>query len=109
MIEKNAKIISTFFGIEDHGIMTFTLDLDFAGSGQSYGMYALDGKSGQIEKSRSIQAIRKVLETVGVMKWEDLKGKLIRVRKETEFGQITHIGHILEDKWFSLKEHFEAT
>lgn len=39
---RNAKIRHTMLGIEDHGIFTFVLDLDYGGSGQGAGMYCLD-------------------------------------------------------------------
>lgn len=104
MIEMNGKIIDTMLGIEDHGIMTFMLDINFGNStGQGFGGYSLEGGTG-----KSMKAVRKVLETVGVDKWEDLKGKYIRVRKEQEFGVIDSIGNIVEDRWFSMKEHYAS-
>lgn len=109
MIEKNGKIHSTMLGIEDHGIMTFFVNIDFDGSGQGFGGYALDGQAGKKGHSKSIQCIRKILETVGVEKWEDLEGKYVRIRKEAEYGghPIKAIGHIVEDKWFDIKEFWE--
>lgn len=96
-------------GIEDHGIMTFSLMLEMNGCGQGFGGYALDGKAGQVGHSKSIQAIRKILETVDVMKWEDLKGKLVRIRKDSEYvGSIKAIGHIIEDKWFDIEEFWKS-
>lgn len=40
------KIRSTFFGIEDHGMLTIMIDFDFGGSGQGFGGYALDISDG---------------------------------------------------------------
>jgi hypothetical protein len=95
-------------GIEDHGIMTFSLMMDMGGCGQGFGGYALDGKAGKIGHSKSIQAIRKILETVDVREWEDLKGKLVRIRKDNEFtGPIKAIGHIIEDRWFDIGEFWK--
>lgn len=39
---KNAKITHTMLGTEDHGIFTFMLHVDYDGSGQGIGGYALD-------------------------------------------------------------------
>lgn len=104
----NAKISSTMLGIEDHGIMTFSLGMTMDGCGQGFGGYALDGKAGKVGHSKSIQAIRKILETVDVMKWEDLEGKLVRIRKDSEFsGPIRAIGHIIEDRWFDIAEFWK--
>ena len=100
MIEINAQIQSTMLGIEDHGIMTFMLYLNYNSCGQGFGGYVLKG-------DKSIEAIRKILETVGVSKWEDLKGKYVRIRKpDTYTGTIQSIGHIVEDRWWSPEEHW---
>ena len=41
---KNAIITGTYLGIEDHGILTFWLYLDYGGSGQGFGGYQLDNR-----------------------------------------------------------------
>lgn len=102
----NAQITSTMLGIEDHGIMTFSLGVKWQGCGQSFGGYTLDGKGGEIGHAKSIIAIRRVIETVGVEKWEDIKGKYVRLKKVDNFGPIIAIGNIIDDKWFSLEEFF---
>ncbi len=99
-------------GIEDHGIMTFSLTMMFDGCGQGFGGYCLDGGGGKTGHAKSIIAIRRILETVGVDKWEDLKDKLVRIKKESSYGGSTNfegideIGHIMDDKWFNVKEFF---
>ena len=109
----NAKIISTTFGIEDHGIMTFFLHLEWSGCGQGLGGYALDksqrGSDERIGFAPGFVAIRKILETVGVETWEDLKGQLVRLKIDS-LGSSRRpiIGNILEDKWFDLKEFVES-
>lgn len=109
MFITNAKISSTMLGIEDHGIMTFSLMMDMGGTGQGFGGYALDGNSGGKGHAKSILAVRKLLETVGVMRWEELKGQLVRIKKDSEWnGPIKAIGHIIDDKWFSLEEFFNG-
>ena len=105
---KNAVINDTFLGYEDHGIMTFYLSLNYSyNSGQSFGGYALDthtDKHGfrRIGTAFGLTAIIKVLKVVGVEKWEDLKGKSIRV--EMNSNKIKRIGNYLEDEWLDLKE-----
>lgn len=103
----NARIRSTMLGIEDHGIMTFFLNLEWSGAGQGFGGYCLDGKSGTVGHSKSIISIRRILEVVGVEKWEDLKGKLVRIRKDDEWGQIKAIGHIIDDRWFDIEQFWK--
>lgn len=78
----NAKITSTFLGVEDHGIMTFFVHLEW-GSAIGYGGYGLDFHKGpghlRGSNGHGYQAIRYIIETIGARSWEDLKGKLCRV------------------------------
>jgi len=109
---KNGKITSTMLGIEDHGIMTFFLTVQWPGSGCSFGGYSLDAYGGEGEPRRSsgvgYQAIRRILETLGVDRWEKLPGTLIRLEDEGPGGRLTKIGHIMEERWFDLAEYMKA-
>lgn len=62
------RIKATFLGIEDHGLFTFVLYIDFGHSGQGFGTYDLT------YKKYGIKALRKILEAVGVDSWEQLVG-----------------------------------
>lgn len=108
--EKNALIESTMLGYEDHGILTFSLHLKYDGSGQGFGGYALDQWSEAHKERISSRAcgtvIKRILETVGVEKWEDLKGEHIRVR--AEFNKVHAIGNFLKDKWFYPADELSA-
>lgn len=106
---KNALIEGTSLGYEDHGILTCSLHLTYGGSGQSFGGYALDTWRGprnsegrRVGTAYGTEFIARVLATVGVMSWEHLKGKYVRV--DAEFTKIHRIGHIIEDKWFDPDE-----
>ena len=101
----NAKIESTMLGFEDHGILTCFLMLKQSGTGQGFGGYRLDAPKNQPSELGTFW-VKKILETVGVSKWEDLVGKHIRVDGE-EYGDITGIGHIIEDRWFYPKKEIE--
>jgi hypothetical protein len=108
----NALIESTMLGIEGHGIMTCYLMLKQEGTGQGFGGYSLDGPYNHKTKEREHNKvcgyfIKRILETVGVEKWEDLEGKYIRVKGE-EWGDIEAIGHITKNKWFYPKKEIEA-
>lgn len=107
---KNAKIKSTMLGIEDHGIMTFYLHLDYGGSGQGAGGYALDEWS-EVLKERigapfGIDLILLILKSVGVEKWEDLPGTYIRVK--ADYGKVYAIGNTLTDNWLDFGIFFGA-
>lgn len=111
MIIRNAKIMSTMFGREDHGIMTFMLYLKFYGAGCGYGGYALDmpadmdGK--RVFSSRGLEAISRILDVVGVSRWEDLPGSYIRLEDNGLGSTVDVIGNLMEDKWFNIREFFK--
>ena len=108
---RNAKITSTMLGREDHGIMTFMICVEFGGCGCDIGGYALDGydrdTQTRVFSVKSIEAISKILDVVGVYKWEDLPGKYIRIKYNSLGKTIDEIGNLMEDKWFNLREFFE--
>ena len=111
---KNATITRTMLGVEDHGIFTFMLTLDYGGSGQGAGGYALDefvgdkggGRGRRVGTAYGMDLIIAVLKVVGVEKWEDLKGEHIRVK--AEHSKVHAIGHFLNDEWLDFKEFYEA-
>ena len=107
---KNAKIRSTMLGREDHGIMTWMIFIDFDHVACGVGGYALDSYNRDTKTrvfyAESMESISKVLEVVGVDKWEDLPGKYIRFEDNGWGSIVTKIGNIMEDKWFDLKEFF---
>lgn len=73
MIDENAIIESTMLGIEGHGIMTCFLNLNYGCSAQGFGGYSLGGAKG-------VEFLRKILETLEVETWEELKGVHCRVK-----------------------------
>ena len=112
----NAQIESTMLGYEDHGIMTCFLNLKQDGSGQGFGGYGLDNRPAKDKNGHRFGDrrpsklsgfwIKRILEVVGVEKWEDLPGKYVRVDGE-EWGEIKGIGNITKDKWFYPKKEIE--
>jgi hypothetical protein len=106
---KNAIITGTQLGYEDHGILTAFLQLDYGNSGQGFGGYQLDTYSKENEgRTASIGCgffIQRVLEVVGVDRWEQLNGKHIRVI--SDWNKVQGIGHILKDEWFFPEKEFK--
>ena len=96
MNEHNAVIIKTRIEIEDDGIITAELMVRYAGGVQSFGGWNIEGQP---------KWLRRVIDTVGVMGWNDLVGKNLRVRGT--FEKISAIGHIIEDRWFEPEKEFE--
>lgn len=97
---ENAVITGTMLGLEGHGIMSSFIYLDFDGGGVGFGGYVLGGESG-------IAYIEEILNVVGVEKWEDLKGKHVRVDSEGIGGKALGIGNIIKDKWLYHEEFFK--
>lgn len=96
---RNAKIIDTTLGIEDHGIMTALIQVQYSGSSvQGFGGYTLTGKY-------AYEWLKRIFETLEVSEWEKLKGTYCRV--EQDLGKIHKIGHLLEDKWFNPSEEWK--
>lgn len=108
---RNAQITSTMLGREDHGIMTFFIFIKFDGAGCGIGGYALDiydrTTESRVFTPKGFEAISKILETVGVDKWEDLPGKYIRIKDRGLGSTVDEIGNLMEEKWFDIKEFFE--
>ncbi len=90
-LERNATISGTFLGREDHNIPTAMIYVADGGGGeQGFGGYSL---------RHYPTFVQDVLDTLGVEKWEALKGVNCRVRANNT--KITAIGHIVKDRWFT--------
>lgn len=109
-IIENARITGTMLGVEDHGIMTCYLFLEFENGCCDFGGYALDTydkeAEGRVGTAEGMQMIAEILETVGVKSWEELPGEFIRCEHEGWGGKITKIGNIIQDKWLSPEDFF---
>lgn len=107
---ENGRIRSADIFIEDHGLLTAFLDIEFDGSVQGFGGYGFDWnpRGGRRYSQNCALFVRRVLDTVGVSKWADLPGKIVRVKRNGSFGSIMEIGHAVKNQWFNPREEFEA-
>jgi hypothetical protein len=106
--EKNAVITSATITNADHGCLSAWIYLDYGGTCQGFGGYALYlPKSFTHHGGSNIcgHFIWRVLEIAGVDRWEDLIGKTIRVR--AEHSSIEAVGHIIKDIWFNPSVEFK--
>lgn len=104
---KNAVIKSARI-TADNGFLDCWLDLDYGGSGQGFGGYTLYlPKSWWHHEMNSGYAghfIWRIMEVAGVVRWDAVVGKTIRVRQE--HSKVHAIGHIVNDDWFCPSEDF---
>lgn len=111
MNNENAKITSTFLGYEDHGIFTFSIGLEGDGWGVGFGGIALDGydikKDERVPDSKAVSVLTEILKVVGVNKWEDLKGKTVRVENNGLGRPVKKIGNLIKNDWLDLEEYFK--
>lgn len=107
--QRNAVIERAVITNDDHGLLSAWLYLDYGGSGQGFGGYAL-----YLPKSFTHASdcpnyaghfIWRCLEIAGVTEWGKLPGKTIRVRQKHE--GVIEIGHIVKDDWFNPQADFE--
>ena len=107
---KNAIISSVSIDMGDRNLLTAWVHLDYGGSGQGFGGYALYlPKSYKHHSLESVAGhfIFRCMEIAGVEKWQDMKGKSVRVKASR--SRVEAIGHIVKDDWFNPSEDFKAT
>lgn len=105
---KNAIIESASITCGDRGFLDAWLYLDYGGSGQGFGGYCLYlPKSFKNHMLLSVAGhfLFRCMEVAGVEKWENMKGKTIRVK--ASHSGIEAIGHIVNDDWFCPRDDFK--
>jgi len=106
---RNAIIKAAPIDMGDRGLLQAWLHLDYGGSGQGFGGYAL-----YLPKSYSNHELMSVaghflfrcMEIASVEEWAKLPGKAIRVR--ASHSKVYAIGHITKDDWFCPSDDFAA-
>lgn len=114
-----AKIDSTALGFEDHGILTASLNCSWSGGGISVGGFCLDQSTGSPDYNRvgtayGLDHLIRLMETVGVSRWEKIPGQQVIVLFDSAPGVSTWgstsvgIANVLnEDRVLILKAHAE--
>ena len=109
---ENALIESVDLSMADYGCLTLAMTLKGAGWGVTYGGYCLGkGYLGAYDNFFSGSAsgteyLMRIMDTVGVERFQNLKGKYVRVATKGFSGPVKIIGNIIEDKWFDAETFF---
>lgn len=108
---ENAKITDVSLTFADHGCLTFYVTVEGNGWGVSIGGYCIGkGHLGAKEftsTDKGLVVMMKIMDAIGVDKWEDIKGKYCRVEMGSWGDRVYKIGNIITDKWVDLKEEFK--
>lgn len=92
----NARITEARVGFEDHGIFCASLMLDYGCSAQGFGPCLGD---------RAHEIIPAILRAVGADWWDQLKGRIVRVKRDEGYhGYVRAIGHPIDDKWADMRD-----
>jgi len=104
---KNAIIKSATITCTDRGFLECWLNLDYGGIEQQFGglvLYLPKSFAHHEILSPAGHFLFRVMEIAGVTKWDDLKGRTIRVK--ADYSRIEAIGHIIKNDWFCPSEDF---
>ena len=106
----NAKITKVSISMADHGCLTYELTLDMGGTGCVYGGIVIGkgylGADHFEGYSKGTEALMRIMDVIGVERWEDIEGKYCRVVSDGWGSIISKIGNIIEDKWFDQRAFF---
>ena len=110
---ENAKIKSVTLSMADHECLTFGLVLEGSGWGCMFGGYCIghgylgaDKDEFRVENGNGLEAMMRIMDVVGVERWEDLAGKYCRVKTEGWGSSIKIIGNLINNKWFDMGAFF---
>ena len=109
---ENALITKVDLSMADHGCLTLAMTLDGGGWGVVYGGYCLGkGYLGADDdffdgSAAGMEYLMRIMDTVGVERFQDLKGKYVRVATKGWGGSVKIIGNILKEQWFDAETFF---
>ena len=108
---ENAKITKVDLSMADHGCLCAEIVLEGYGWGCVYGGFKIgSGYLGAKEfkgYEHGTEYIMRIMDTVGVSKYNQMANKYIRVATLGWGDTIKIIGNIVEDKWFDAESFFD--
>ena len=109
---ENAVIKNVDLSMADHGCLTLAMTLDGGGWDVVYGGYRLGkGYLGADDdffsgSAAGMEYLIRIMDTVGVERFQNLKGKYVRVATKGWGGSVKIIGNIIKDQWFDAETFF---
>ena len=109
---ENALITNIDLSMADHGCLTLAMTLEGSGWGAVYGGYCLGkGYLGAADdffdgSAAGTEYLIRIMDTIGVEKFQDLKGKYVRVATKGWGNSVKIIGNIINNKWFDAETFF---
>ena len=94
---ENAEIVKATVGMYDYGYMSYMITIKTPGGHQVFGTYDL--------RFFGMEALERILKTVGVDTWDELEGQFIRI--DGSHRKIEGIGNIVDDRWYYPEKHAE--
>lgn len=108
---ENARITSVDLSMADHDCLTLSIGLKGAGWGCVYGGYCLGhGYLGADEfdgSAEGMESIMRIMDVVGVEKFNDMTGKYIRVATKGWGDTVKIIGNIIKNQWFDTESFYK--
>lgn len=110
---ENAIIEKVDLSMADYGCLTLQMVLKGSYWGCVYGGYVLGhGYLGAADdffdgSGIGMESIIRIMDTVGVKKFQDLKDKHIRVCSKNHGDSIKIVGNIINDKWFDYESFYK--
>lgn len=107
---QNARIKDVRLSMADLGVLDCGLVLDGGGWGVMLGGYVLGkGYLGADEfegSAKGLECIMRIMDTVGVEEWSDMKDKYVRVATKGWGDTVKIVGNVIQDKWFDFGTFF---
>ena len=107
---ENALIKKVDISMEDHGCVTLQIELYGDGWACAYGGYCIGhgylGAEDFDGSAKGMESIARIMDVVGVSRFNDMSGKYVRVATKGWGDTIKIIGSIIKDKWFDIETFF---
>lgn len=110
---ENAKITSVDLSMADYDCLCLRMVLEGRCWGTTYGGYSLghgslDCKDDFFDGSaKGMESIIRIMAVVGCYRFNEMKGKIIRVAVKSQSDPIKIIGNVIEDKWFDAETFYK--